>query len=459
MPWDPITSSSWARTRSIGSAVAASSPRRSPTWTCRPRRRSDRTEAATTTGDPIASMPTCAPPSVTVRTSSTAASRSWASTPASAPSRRACSRASADTSTATTRAPRARPTMTAESPTPPHPNTASHCPGRTRPCACTARNAVANRQPSAAASTNPSRSGSRTTLVSAAGTTTCSANEPGPVNPGWYWSGQTWASPTRQNSHTPQPQTNGAVTRSPTATRITPSPTRTTSPANSWPGTCGSETGSCPRQACQSDRHTPVARTATTTAPAGQSGSGTERTTGSCPYASKTTARTAAPPHVLIPPGDDRRPILPALVTAGVGRPGVGRSVRRPAGQVDLGPQAPGRRPREAYVAAAAAHQLADDREAKAGPPGVAGAGVVEPGEPFEDPLAVGLGDPRAVVVDPDQHAVPVPRRAEPHLGTGMPARVVDQVVDDTTQLVRMGPRGRRRPGPVGHGDRRAAAP
>ena len=59
-----------------------------------------------------------------------------------------------------------------------------------------------------------------------------------------------------------------------------------TTPASSWPGTCGSATGSWPFQACQSERQTPVARTETTTPSAGQSGSGSSLTTGSAPCSS-----------------------------------------------------------------------------------------------------------------------------------------------------------------------------
>jgi hypothetical protein len=57
----------------------------------------------------------------------------------------------AETSTATTRAPAATAIITADSPTPPHPYTATHSPGRTRPWVTTARKAVAKRQPSVAA--------------------------------------------------------------------------------------------------------------------------------------------------------------------------------------------------------------------------------------------------------------------------------------------------------------------
>ncbi len=147
----------------------------------------------------------------------------------------------------------------------------------------TARNAVANRQPRQAAVTKLTSPGSATRLASAACTATSSANEPGPVNPGWVWSGHTWASPARQNSHRPQPQANGTVTRSPGRHRVTSGPAAATSPANSCPPMCGSTTGSWPFQACQSDRHTPVAPTVMTTPSAGQAGSGTSVSTGVAP--------------------------------------------------------------------------------------------------------------------------------------------------------------------------------
>ena len=47
---------------------------------------------------------------------------------------------------------------------------------------------------------------------------------------------------------------------------------------------CGSATGSWPCQACQSDRHTPVAPTAMTTPSFGQTGSATCVSTGVTPY-------------------------------------------------------------------------------------------------------------------------------------------------------------------------------
>ncbi len=95
------------------------------------------------------------------------------------------------TSTAITRAPRATPIMTADKPTPPQPCTASQSPPPTRPWAVRARYAVANRQPSDAAVTKSTESGRATRFVSAASMATCSAKDPGPVNPGWVWLGQT----------------------------------------------------------------------------------------------------------------------------------------------------------------------------------------------------------------------------------------------------------------------------
>ena len=102
-----------------------------------------------------------------------------------APKRRADSSAASATSSATTRAPQAAPIITADSPTPPQPCTASHSPAATRPCATTARNAVAKRQPSAAAPGYPNASGNRTRFTSAWRTATYRANEPQWVNPGW----------------------------------------------------------------------------------------------------------------------------------------------------------------------------------------------------------------------------------------------------------------------------------
>ncbi len=157
-----------------------------------------------------------------------------------------------------------------------------------------ARYAVANRHPRLAAVTKSTVSGSATRFASAAWIATRSANDPGPVKPGWVWAGHTCASPARQYSHRPQPQANGTVTRSPARQRVTAGPVAETVPASSCPGMCGNATGSCPRQAYQSDRHTPVAPTATTTPSSGHSGGATSRTEGAPPYSSYTTASTCA---------------------------------------------------------------------------------------------------------------------------------------------------------------------
>jgi hypothetical protein len=156
---------------------------------------------------------------------------------------------------------------------------------------------VANRQPRQAAVTKSTDAGSATRFASAACTATSSANDPGPVNPGWVCRGHTCASPARQNSHRPHPHTNGTVTRSPARHRVTSGPAAATTPANSCPPMCGSATGSCPRQACQSDRHTPVAPTAMTTPSAGQTGSAISATDGMTPYPEYMTALTSRRPR------------------------------------------------------------------------------------------------------------------------------------------------------------------
>ena len=153
--------------------------------------------------------------------------------------------------------------------------------------------AVMKRQPSAAADSKLAPSGSGTQLRSATGTRTRSANEPQLVNPGWRSSSHTCVCPSRHGSQRPQPQQNGAVTRSPTRIPRTSGPTAATTPANSWPGTWGRRIeSSCPLQPCQSLRHRPVARTSTT-APSGPgSGSGTSSIRSGSLKACMTTART-----------------------------------------------------------------------------------------------------------------------------------------------------------------------
>ena len=130
MPCEPSSSSSRPITRSIGTRGGSGS---SPTWTWRPRLRRPATDAAHAASAPIASRLTWAPPPVSSRTSAPAA------TACSAPAARAASSAASDTSIATTRAPTAAAIITADSPTPPQPCTATHSPGCARPTWSTAR--------------------------------------------------------------------------------------------------------------------------------------------------------------------------------------------------------------------------------------------------------------------------------------------------------------------------------
>ena len=204
-------------------------------------------------------------------------------------------------STAITLAPAAAAIITAAIPTPPQPWTATHSPARTPAWTCSAAQAVMKRHPSDAASTSPSASGTRTRFRSARGSATSCANEPHAVKPGWKSRSQIWVSPSRHGSHVPHPQQNGTVTRSPTANPCTDGPASATTPHSSCPGTCGSTIdGSCPIQACQSLRHTPVARTSTTTPSGSQPGSGTSSITSGCSKACITAARIAllSPPWI-----------------------------------------------------------------------------------------------------------------------------------------------------------------
>ncbi|OLE22898.1 MAG: hypothetical protein AUG49_17605 [Catenulispora sp. 13_1_20CM_3_70_7] len=92
-------------------------------------------------------------------------------------------------------------------------------------------------------------------------------------------------SPRRQAAHWPHGGFQHTMTWSPTETRVTPSPTATTSPAPSWPGTNGTGCGSTPVMADRSEWHTPVARMRIFTWP----GPGSER------VRSSRTVRVSAP--------------------------------------------------------------------------------------------------------------------------------------------------------------------
>ena len=109
-------------------------------------------------------------------------------------------------------------------------------------------------------------------------------------------------------------------------------------------------------------------------------------------------------------------------------------------------------------VAAVPPDQLADDGQPEPAAAGVAVAGLVEPGEPLEDPLPVRLRDARPVVGRPRRRrscAARAGRRPRPRV-RGVPDGVVDQVGQGPAQR-RRAARARRhaatardaRPGPV----------
>ena len=80
-------------------------------------------------------------------------------------------------------------------------------------------------------------------------------------------------------------------------------------------------------------------------------------------------------------------------------------------------------------------HDLGDDGQAEAGAAVGAGAGVVEPHEPLEDPAAVVGGDAGTVVGDVEGRLVAVAPERDDHLRTGVPVRVVDQVAQHPHEL------------------------
>ncbi len=143
---------------------------------------------------------------------------------------------------------------------------------------------MAKRQPRPAAVTKPTASGSATRFVSAALIATRSANEPGPVNPGWVCCGQTCASPARQYSH-------GSAAADERHRHPVPGPPAFDLRAHLDDGARELVTGNVR----QLDRVVPlpgvpvraahaVAPTARTTPSAGQAGSGASVSTGIVPY-------------------------------------------------------------------------------------------------------------------------------------------------------------------------------
>ena len=158
------------------------------------------------------------------------------------PERRGPGRARpATTSTATTRAPAATATITADSPTPPQPCTATHSPGRTRPCCTTARYAVANRQPRRGGGRGREVVGQRDQVDVGVVEGDQLGERPPAGEPGLRLAlahlvvaAQAGRAACRRRTRT------GPSRGRPAAHRVTSAPTAATVPASSWPGTCGS---------------------------------------------------------------------------------------------------------------------------------------------------------------------------------------------------------------------------
>ena len=99
---------------------------------------------------------------------------------------------------------------------------------------------------------------------------------PGPPSPWHSTSKHRLGSPSVQGAHAPHGHSGSIATRSPTATDVTPSPSSTTSPENSWPITVGNGAGLIgpTKNWCRSVPHSPLWRDCTFTVPGVGSGSG-----------------------------------------------------------------------------------------------------------------------------------------------------------------------------------------
>lgn len=75
------------------------------------------------------------------------------------------------------------------------------------------------------------------------------------------------------------------------------------------------------------------------------------------------------------------------------------------------------------------------DGQAQTGPAVVPAARRVQPYEPLEDPLTVGLGHPLAVVGDAHHGLAALPAHGHRDPLTGVPLRVVQQVGEHPPQL------------------------
>ena len=183
-------------------------------------------------------------------------------------------------------------------PTPPQPTTATVWPACTRAVLVAAPTPVMTLQPTSAAASMGTPSGTGTSACSL--TSCCSAKAAMPANcvTGWPFMERRSSRPRRlvlrqrkgrpwmQFPQWPQEATKAMTTRSPGRTRATSSPTRSTTPADSWPSTAGHCMGYLPSMKCRSEWQTPVALVRTSTSlRRGSSTSISSRTRGwSTPY-------------------------------------------------------------------------------------------------------------------------------------------------------------------------------
>src|SRR5229473_1292058 len=245
-------------------------------WT-RPPIRTAANAWCTAAGTPDISHTTSAPsPAVSARTVRTTSSR-VASMVTWAPMRPASARRVAFTSDAITlAAPAARAMPTAKQPIGPHPTTKTVLPGISADN--TARKALPIGSITAPTVVGMPSSGS--TLV--AGMAMYSANAPSRSTPMMRVFWQMWPLPVRHCRQCPHTMCPSAVTSWPTLSSVTPSPTPTISPANSWPTTRGGRmrpsAHAVQSAMCRSVPHTPACRTAMSTSLGPGDGFGTVAT-------------------------------------------------------------------------------------------------------------------------------------------------------------------------------------
>src|SRR5690606_31982232 len=176
--------------------------------------------------------------------------------------------------------------MTAASPTPPSPKTATDSPGRADTVCCTAPTPVSSAHPNSAATGKGTSSGM--TTADARSTTAYSLKA---ETPRWWCTAvplrrSRWAPrssvpaplavaagahsagvPALQCGHEPQAGTNTSTTWSPGRTSRTAGPTSTTTPAASCPSAIGTGRTRLPSTTDRSEWHTPAASTRTSSSP------------------------------------------------------------------------------------------------------------------------------------------------------------------------------------------------